>query len=185
MVQNSTTPSSENDQPATGKGRPTPSRAEREAANRRPLAPDTKEARKEARSALNANRDKARAGMAAGEEKYLPPRDKGEQRRWGRDYVDAGWHLGEFVMPAMIVVIILTFVPNYVIQTYSFLVLWAYILLVIGDMVLLSRRVKKKTAAKWGSRVEKGHGWYASMRSFQMRFMRLPKPQVKRGQYPA
>lgn len=185
MVQNSTTPSSENDQPIIGKGRPTPSRAEREAANRRPLAPNTKEARKEARAALNANRDKARAGMAAGEEKFLPPRDKGEQRRWVRDYVDAGWHLGEFVMPAMIVVIVLTFVPSYAIQTYSFLVLWAYILLVIGDMVLLSNRVKKKTAAKWGTRVEKGHGWYAAMRSFQMRFMRLPKPQVKRGEYPA
>ena len=27
--------------------------------------------------------------------------------------------------------------------------------------------------------------WYAAMRSIQMRFLRLPKPQVKRGQYPA
>ena len=27
--------------------------------------------------------------------------------------------------------------------------------------------------------------WYAAMRSIQMRFLRLPKPQVKRGEYPA
>lgn len=184
MAQNPTIPTSDDDRPAVGKGRPTPSRAEREAANRRPLAPDTKEARKEARASLNANRDRARAGMAAGEDRYLPPRDKGDQRRWVRDYTDAGFHLGEFVMPAMIVVIILTFVPNAAVQTYSFLVLWVYIAFVVGDMIILSRNVKKKTRARWGDRTEKGHGWYAAMRSFQMRFMRLPKPQVKRGQYP-
>ena len=33
--------------------------------------------------------------------------------------------------------------------------------------------------------MERGLGWYAAMRSLQMRFMRLPKPQVKRGEYPA
>jgi hypothetical protein len=32
--------------------------------------------------------------------------------------------------------------------------------------------------------VEKGLGWYGAMRIIQMRFMRLPKPQVKRGQHP-
>ena len=35
------------------------------------------------------------------------------------------------------------------------------------------------------ARREKGLGWYAAMRALQMRFMRLPKPQVKRGQFPS
>jgi hypothetical protein len=34
---------------------------------------------------------------------------------------------------------------------------------------------------KYGDKVEKGLRWYAAMRSIQMRGMRLPKPQVKRG----
>jgi hypothetical protein len=27
--------------------------------------------------------------------------------------------------------------------------------------------------------------WYAAMRALQLRVMRLPKPQVKRGRYPS
>ena len=53
-------------------------------------------------------------------------------------------------------------------------------------MIILSMRVKKKVGDKFGvDKREKGLGWYAAMRSMQMRFMRLPKPQVKRGQHPA
>lgn len=166
----------------TGKGRATPSRAEQEAARKRPLVPDTKEAKARARADLNAQREKARVGMAAGDDKYLPARDKGPQRKFVRDFVDAGFHLGEAVMPAMVVVIIATFVPVVGIQYWAFVALWIFILFVIGDMVITSIRVKRAAKEKWGDRVEKGLGWYAAMRSIQMRFLRLPKPQVKRGQ---
>ena len=172
--------------PAVGKGRATPSRAQQEAARRRPLVADTKEARAAAKAQLRERRERAQAGMAAGEDKYLPPRDKGPQRRWVRDYVDAGWHLSEWVMALMVVVILVSLVPDPTFSFFAFIGLWAFILLSVIDMVLLSRRIKKKVAAKFGKeRLEKGLGWYAAMRSLQMRFMRLPKPQVKRGQYPS
>ncbi len=170
---------------ATGKGRPTPSRAEQAAARKRPLVADTKEAKARAKADLAAQREKARQGMAAGDDKYLSARDKGPQRRWVRDVVDSGWHLGEVVMPAMVLVIIATFVPNIAVQYWSFIGLWLFILFVIGDMVITSIRVKRAARAKWGDRTEKGLGWYAAMRTIQMRFLRLPKPQVKRGQHPA
>ncbi|MFH8252362.1 DUF3043 domain-containing protein [Microbacterium sp. B2969] len=184
------TPSAPNDAPSeapssgSSKGRPTPSRAEQEAARKRPLVPDTKEAKARAKADLAQQRDKARAGMAAGDDRYLTARDKGPQRRWVRDYVDAGWHLGEAVMPAMVLVIIMTFVPITALQYYSFMGLWLFIFLVIGDMVWTSIRVKRAAKAKWGDKVEKGLGWYAAMRSIQMKFLRLPKPQVKRGEHP-
>ena len=55
----------------------------------------------------------------------------------------------------------------------------------IGDMVISSIRVKQAARKKFGAeRVEKGLGWYGAMRIIQMRFMRLPKPQVKRGEHP-
>jgi hypothetical protein len=33
--------------------------------------------------------------------------------------------------------------------------------------------------------MQKGNRWYAAMRALQLRLMRLPKPQVKRGNFPA
>lgn len=172
---------------AVGKGRPTPTRKEREAARKRPLVPnDRKQARREHREKMNAARERARIGMANGEEKFLPLRDKGPQKRFARDYTDAGWHLGEFLMPAMVVVIVTTFIPLEFFQFWSFVALWAFILFVVGDMIILSTTVKRKAAAKFGKdKLEKGLGWYSAMRSVQMRFMRLPKAQVKRGQYPS
>lgn len=180
-------PSDEHDEAlAFGKGRATPTRAEQEAARRRPLVADTKEAKARAKADMMAQREKARVGMASGDEKYLPARDKGPQRKFVRDFVDAGWHLGEFVMPMMVIVIIATFIPIALFQYWSFVGLWIFILFVIGDMIITSRRVKKRVDEKFGeTRREKGLGWYAAMRSMQMRFMRLPKPQVSRGQHPA
>ncbi|MFS0894046.1 DUF3043 domain-containing protein [Microbacterium sp. 179-I 3D3 NHS] len=173
--------------PTVGKGRATPTRAQQEAARRRPLVANTKEAKAAARAELNERRARAQAGMAAGEEKYLPARDKGPQRRWVRDYVDAGWHPAEFVMAIMVLVIIASLVPaNLAVSFYAYIVMMAYLIIAIGGMILLGFRVKRKVAAKFGAeRMERGLGWYAAMRSLQMRFMRLPKPQVKRGQYPA
>ncbi|WP_102192698.1 DUF3043 domain-containing protein [Microbacterium aurantiacum] len=173
--------------PAVGKGRATPTRAQQEAARRRPLVANTKEAKAAARAELNERRARAQAGMAAGEDKYLPPRDKGPQRRWVRDYVDAGWHPAEFVMAVMVLVILASLAPaNLAIAYYAYLVMMAYLLIAVGGMILLGLRVKRKAAEKFGKeRMEKGLGWYAAMRALQMRFMRLPKPQVKRGQYPA
>lgn len=169
-----------------GKGRATPSRAEREAARKRPLVPDTKEAKARARADLAAQREKARLGMAAGDPRYLPARDQGAQRKFARDWVDAGWHLGEAVMPAMVLVILATFLPIAALQYYAFVGLWIFILFVIGDMVITSISVKRAVKKKFGAdKMEKGLGWYAAMRTVQMRFLRLPKPQVKRGQKPA
>ncbi|WP_194395634.1 DUF3043 domain-containing protein [Microbacterium atlanticum] len=169
-----------------GKGRATPSRAEREAARKRPLVPDTKEAKARARADLAAQREKARLGMAAGDPRYLPARDQGPQRKFVRDWVDAGWHLGEAVMPAMVLVILATFLPIPALQYYAFVGLWIFIFFVIGDMVITAISVKRAVRRKFGAdRMEKGLGWYAAMRTVQMRFLRLPKPQVKRGQKPA
>lgn len=170
---------------AAGKGRPTPTRKEREAARKRPLVPnDRKQAAKEHREKMNAARERARIGMANGEEKYLPQRDRGPQKKWVRDYVDARISIGEFLIPVMFVVIILTFIPSVEAQTISILALWAFFLVAVLDSTLLGFIVRRKLAQKFGAdKVEKVR-WYAAMRSLQLRILRLPKPQVKRGQFP-
>jgi hypothetical protein len=45
--------------------------------------------------------------------------------------------------------------------------------------------LRRRLAQKFGAGKVEKVAWYASMRAIQMRFLRLPKPQVKRGQYPA
>lgn len=168
-----------------GKGRPTPSRKEREAARKRPLVPnDRKEAAKAARAKMNEARERARIGMANGEERYLPTRDKGPQKKFVRDYVDARWGVGEFMIPVMFAVIIVSFVPG--LDVYAILALWAFFLVAVLDATILGFLVKRRLAEKFGaSKVERGVRWYAAMRSLQLRVLRLPKPQVKRGEFPA
>ncbi len=174
------------EEPVVGKGHATPTRKEREAANQRPLVPtDRKLASKEARAKMQVQRDRARVGMANGEEKYLPMRDKGAQRRYIRDYVDARFNLGEFLIPAMFVVILLTLVPAPEVQAGVMLGLYAFVVLVIADCVFLGWRLMRKLREKFGAdKLERGLRWYATMRALQFRRLRLPKPQVKRGQYP-
>jgi hypothetical protein len=175
------------DEEPGGKGRPTPTRKEREAANKRPLvAGDSKEARKLSRAKLQEARDRARVGMANGEEKFLPIRDKGPQRRYVRDYVDARFSLGEVMIPVMFAVILATLLPNPELQTALMLALYAFVLLVAVDSLLIGWLITRKLKAKYGEgKVEKGLRWYAAMRALQLRPLRLPKPQVKRGKFPA
>lgn len=171
----------------SGKGRPTPKRKEREAANLRPLVGnDRKEANKAAKAKYNEARDRARIGMANGEEKFLPARDKGPQKRYIRDFVDARFSFGELMIPVMLVIIVLTLIEDPQVQIISILGLWGFFILAVLDCVLAGIQVGRRLSASFGKEsVQKGYRWYTAMRCLQLRRMRLPKPQVKRGQYPA
>ncbi len=175
----------EQPEPELGKGRPTPSRKEREAQNRRPLVvADRAEARRISREKDREERAKANAGYASGDERYMPVRDRGVQKRWVRDYVDARLSAGEFLIPIMFLVIVLMYVPIAFISTYATLVLIGYFVFVVIDCVALGYTLRRKLAAKFGAdRVEKVR-WYGAMRALQLRMMRLPKPQVKRFAFP-
>lgn len=169
-----------------GKGTPTPSRAAQEAARKRPLVPnDRKEAARQARAKAAESRDRARLGMAAGEEKYLPVRDRGPQKKFVRDYVDARFSIGEVLIPVMFAVIVLTFIPSYEVQTIGIFALWAFFLVSVIDVIILGTVLRRKLAAKFGADKVERVRWYAAMRALQLRPLRLPKPQVKRGQYPS
>ena len=94
---------------AGGKGRATPSRREREAANRRPIVvADRKAARRTSKTREAETRERARIGLANGEERYLPVRDKGPQRKFARDWIDSQWTIGEFLIPVFVVFFVAT-----------------------------------------------------------------------------
>jgi hypothetical protein len=122
--------------------------------------------------------------MMQGDERYLTVRDKGPQRRYVRDYVDARISVGEFLIPAMVLVLVMTFLPAEL-QVYSLIAIWSYLVVSIADAVFLGMTLKRKLSAKFGeSNVQSGFRWYAAMRAFQFRILRMPKPQVKRFQFP-
>lgn len=170
---------------AAGKGRPTPSRKEAQAAKAQPLVGGRdKSAMKAQRQKQTEARERARVGMMQGDERYLTARDKGPQRRYVRDYVDARFSIGEFLIPLMLVVLLLTFLPGQI-QVISIMAVWGFLALAVIDAVVLGWRLKGKLAAKFGAaNVQPGFRWYAAMRAFQFRMLRMPKPQVKRLQFP-
>lgn len=164
---------------------PTPTRAEREAARRRPLVPDDrKAARKSARDAEMVERQKMRVAMETGDERNMPLRDRGPQKRYVRDWVDARTGVGEWLMAIVLVYVFLAFLPQSTLQVWLTFSLWAVVLLVVLEGVLISFQLKKRLTDKFGE-VEKGVRWYGVMRAMQLRKLRLPKPQAKRGQFPA
>jgi len=70
------------------------------------------------------------------------------------------------------------------VQTYGILALWGFFLVAIIDCIVLGFVLTRKVEAKFGAANAERIRWYAAMRALQLRPMRLPKPQVKRGQYP-
>jgi hypothetical protein len=166
------------------KGRPTPTRKEAEAAARaRAKVPRT---RKEMAAAQKANRSesssKMRQAMRTGDERYLPTRDKGPVRHFIRDYVDSHFSFIEMMIPLMLVVLVLGYTGNSTVTSYANLAMLAVFVLIIVDLVRLRFRIRRELAARFPGTSTHGTTYYAIARSLQMRFMRLPKAQVKIGQ---
>jgi hypothetical protein len=167
-----------------GKGRPTPTRKEAEAAARaRAKVPRTrKELALQQRQAKTESSKKVREAMKSGDERYLLARDKGPVRRFIRDFVDSRFSFVELMIPILIVTMILGYSGNAELATIGNTLLFGMLLLVVLDLVLLRRRLRKQLAVRFPNEPLKGTTYYAVTRSLQMKFMRMPKAKVKIGQ---
>jgi ABC-type bacteriocin/lantibiotic exporter with double-glycine peptidase domain len=149
---------------------------------------DRKAAAKDARAAQRTERDRQYSAMQTGDERYMPAKDKGPVRRYIRQYVDARWSLGELFLPVAIVMLLLNMLLTSVSPELAFLglvVLYLFIIGMVVDVVIMWRKLRKKLAAKFGDAAQqRGLMMYAVTRVFQIRRARLPKPQVKHGDYP-
>jgi len=172
--------------PQAKKGRPTPKRSEAEANRRtRVVVPkDRKEASKQNRERMRSERERQRTALLEGDERYLPARDKGPVRRFARDYVDSRWSLAEFFLPYAVVVLILSVVRVPALQLLSTMLFLAFFVLVVLDFVRLGFGLRKALAERFPDQNTRGTVAYSLMRILQMRRLRLPKPQVKRGERP-
>jgi DUF3043 family protein len=166
------------------KGRPTPSRKEAEALNKaRAKVPRTRKEQNAARRlAQSESSTKMREAMKTGDERYLPARDKGPVRRFIRDFVDSKFSFIELLIPVMLVVLVLGWSGNATLASYANITLLAMLLVIVVDVLRMRFRLRKELARRFPGESQKGTTYYAVARSLQMRFMRLPKAQVRIGQ---
>lgn len=170
-----------------GKGRPTPTRKEAEAARRTALKvpTDPKEAKKAAKARAAAERNASRAALIAGDEKGLPARDAGPVKAFVRDFVDSRFCAAEMFLPSAVVVLVLGFIRNPVVQSWATMGWLVFMLFMIMDTTILMNRLSRQLKKGWPSQAErKGAMWYASLRVIQIRRLRLPPPRFRAGGRP-
>ncbi|MEU3794989.1 DUF3043 domain-containing protein [Streptomyces fructofermentans] len=180
------TDSTQTRHPQAPKGRPTPKRSEAQS-QRRSVAntPTTrKEAAKRQRDERRGQMERQRQALASGDERYLPARDKGPVRRLARDFVDSRFCIAEFFLPLAVIILVLSMVRIPRLQNIA-LLLWLFVIvLIVVDSIGIAIRLRKQIGIRYPDEPRRGAVAYALMRSLQLRRLRLPKPQVKRGERP-
>ena len=126
------------------KNRPTPKRRDQEAARKQPMIVTDRKAAKVAERAKRMEASgKMRQAMVTGDDRYLPPRDKGPVRRFVRDSIDARWNLAEFLLPFMVMTLALQFFQA---SWTPFVFIDIYVLIIIALLndYLERRGIRKK-----------------------------------------
>lgn len=171
---------------------PTPKRRDVEAANLRPLVPkDRKASNKLARAKMREQQDREYEAMKSGDLAHMPATERIDFRVFIRDYVDARWNVAEFMMPAVIVLLVISVIVSQVFPQGILplmIVMYAYFFWAIADTWWMWRTLKRVLLARFGEKsVSKGmrSGAYAWSRAMQMRRWRIPSPRYdKRGNWP-
>ena len=165
------------------KGKPTPSRKEAQAklkvSSLSPAA--SKEAKKALKAQARVRRLETRAAYMRGEESALPLRDRGQARRFVRNYVDQQKSITEYFLVIIIFVLFLTVIPVASVQLAAIAIMYSTMIFVAVNGFLISRKIKKVVAEKFPGESTKGLGLYGWMRSTQLRRLRAPAPQVGPG----
>jgi hypothetical protein len=172
--------------PQAPKGRPTPKRSEAQSQRRSVAHTPTnrKEAAKRQREERRRALERQRQALATGDERYLPARDKGPVRKFARTWVDSRFNVAEFFLPLAVVILVLSVVRVPQIQSIALLLWLVVIVLIVLDSAVSGFRLKRRLKERFPDENTRGAVPYALMRSLQMRRLRLPKPQVKRGERP-
>lgn len=168
----------------SGKGRPTPSRREAQAARKTTIRakPGTKAGKKASRAADRADRATRREGMLAGDPRFLPVRDQGPVRAFVRDFVDGRYTIAEYFIFMAVVVLLLGFINNPSIQQLVSVGFFLMATLIVVDTAILIIQLNNRTKKAFPEKADRrGITLYALMRTLQYRRLRMPKPRVQRG----
>lgn len=169
------------------KGKPTPRRKEKEVGRIGPPAPPPrtrKEAYARSRAQNKEQRGTARAGMAAGDDRYVMARDRGPVRRLIRDVVDSRRGIGSWFLVVGVLIIFGNGSGQPQVR-FAATIAWAVLLVgLAADWTLMGRKVARLIRERHPEDQTKlyKHIGYAVLRSTQFRKLRQPAPQVRPGQ---
>lgn len=191
------------------KGRPTPKRKEVERAQgirRGPVEPPmtAKEARARrkaekatmSKAELKAKRARERAErrearriaderMAAGDERYLLPRDQGPERAVVRDYVDSRRFVANIFLPFALVLLLVMLLGQAfpTLANIISLISMGLLVLLFVEGILIGRNANKLVRERFPKFTGTGFGlgFYAYSRASQPRRLRTPRPRVDVG----
>jgi hypothetical protein len=166
-----------------GKGRPTPKRSEAERRRRQPYtAPaDRKAAGQQSRDRDRAARARRTEAMRRGENWALPPKDQGPVRALARDYVDSKRTISEYYMFAVVVLLVLVFIPSLRKSGGTDYAVGLVLVVIVVESVITGGRVVKLANQRFPGESTRGVRMYAAFRSTQLRRLRQPAPRVKPG----
>jgi hypothetical protein len=161
--------------PTGKKDHRTPTRKEAEAARRQRM--NTTLSKKESRAA--ASRQSRSDRMRA-----INARESTPEKILMRDYIDARFNIGEFLLPSVVVILAVTVLGSYWprVTLIATLAMYLFILAVFVDGYLMWRGFKKVLAARLPKSSPKGLLLYGMTRSTQIRRFRSPPPRIKRGE---
>ncbi|GGC71317.1 DUF3043 domain-containing protein [Hoyosella rhizosphaerae] len=189
------------------KGRATPKRSEKQRGSRGPIMPPpmtraeararrkaikaekkkteskmTKAERKKLSAETRMRANERRQRMMSGEEEFLLPRDRGQVRRFARNYVDARRNLAGLFMPLALVVLLTLFMPPEI-QGVITLGMLVFLIFMIAEGIMLGRTISNKIRERFPDSEDTGFsiGWYSFVRATQVRRLRVPRPQVRPG----
>ena len=115
--------------------------------------------------------------------KAVSAREAVPERVLMRDYIDARFNLGEFLLPAVVVILLVTVAGSYwpSVTLISTAAMYLFIIGVFVDGFLMWRGFKKILASRLPKASPKGLLMYGMARSTQIRRFRSPAPRIKRG----
>jgi hypothetical protein len=149
-----------------------------------PAPANRRAAYKAIRARQRAERAEASAGMRAGDERYLLPRDRGPERALVRNIVDSRRTVGTWFFAGALIVLIGSSTAMPVAVQVASNIIWAALALgVVLDSVLISRRIKRLVSQRFPKTTQRMGSLYlyGIMRGLTFRRMRVPKTQVNIG----
>ena len=169
-----------------GKGRPTPRRREAQRRRTGPVAPPPKtrrEAYRRMREQGSDRRAQMREGLRSGDERFLPARDRGPERRLVRDIVDSRRNAGVLFLVVAVFYIAGLFVRDVRVQALAVSLWLAVLVMLLIDSFYLGFRIRKLVRDRFPDTKQSMRGliFYGVTRATMIRRWRMPAPQVEVG----
>jgi hypothetical protein len=166
------------------KGRPTPKRSVAEKSRRQPITgarPPARPRTPEEKARAREERTRKSQAMMRGETWALNPKDRGAARALARDFVDSKRRASEYLMYALVLLLIGVFAGGKALQGFISPAILIVALVMLVESQLIKGGLRRLLNERMPNEPMKGLSLYAFTRAMQIRKLRVPAPRVRPG----